>query len=126
MPAVQAVRSSFTYLRDGAMIYQRSFEIIRAEADLSRFSPEQADVVVRMIHACGSVEVARSVVFGEGFVKAAREALARGASILCDSEMVAHGVSRARLSAQNEVVCKLRDPQVSELAARLGTTRSAA
>jgi precorrin-8X/cobalt-precorrin-8 methylmutase len=115
-----------TYLRDGAAIYQRSFEIIRAEADLSRFSLDEADIVVRMIHACGCVEAAHSVVFGNGFVKAARAALAGEATILCDSEMVAHGISRARLSGQNDVVCRLRDPQVSELATRLGTTRSAA
>ncbi len=114
------------YLRDGAAIYERSFAIIRAEADLSRFSTEEADIAVRMIHACGQVDVARSIEFGPGFVSAARGALARGAPILCDAEMVAHGVTRARLPARNEVICALRDPRVPELAARLGTTRSAA
>jgi precorrin-8X/cobalt-precorrin-8 methylmutase len=114
------------YLRDGAAIYQRSFAIIRAEADLTGFSPEEADVVVRMIHACGLVEAARHIVFGGGLVAAARNALVAGAPILCDAEMVAHGVTRARLPAGNEVICTLHDPQVPALAHRLGTTRTAA
>ena len=115
-----------TYLRDGAAIYQRSFAIIRAEADLTRFSAEEADVAVRMIHACGQVEAAQHIVFGEGLVAAARAALAGGAPILCDAEMVAHGITRARLPARNEVVCTLRDARVPALADKLGTTRSAA
>ncbi len=88
------------YLRDGTAIYERSFAIIRAEADLSRFSPEEADVAVRMIHACGQVEAAQHIVFGGDLVAAARGALAAGAPILCDAEMVAHGITRARLPAQ--------------------------
>jgi precorrin-8X/cobalt-precorrin-8 methylmutase len=115
-----------TYLRDGAEIYQRSFAIIRAEADLARFSPEEADVAVRMVHACGLVEAAHHIVFGGGLVAAARGALAAGAPILCDAEMVAHGITRARLPAGNEVICTLRDASVPTLAQRLGTTRSAA
>jgi precorrin-8X/cobalt-precorrin-8 methylmutase len=114
------------YLRDGTAIYQRSFAIIRAEADLSRFSAEEAEIAVRMIHACGMVEAARSIVFGPNLVAAARQALAAGAPILCDAEMVAHGVIRARLPAGNEVMCTLRDPRVAALAERLGNTRSAA
>jgi precorrin-8X/cobalt-precorrin-8 methylmutase len=114
------------YLRDGAAIYQRSFAIIRAEADLSSFSPAEADVAVRMIHACGLIEAARQIVFGPGLVPAVRDALQSGAPILCDSEMVAHGITRARLPNANEVVCTLRDPSVPALAERLGTTRSAA
>ena len=114
------------YIRDGARIYERSFAIIRTEADLARFSSEEADIVVRMIHACGCVEVAGHVAFGAGLVGAAREALARGAPILCDSEMVAHGITRARLSARNDVVCTLHDARVAVLAQKLGTTRSAA
>ena len=114
------------YVRDGAAIYARSFAIIRAEADLARFSEAEADVAVRMIHACGLVEAAAAFRFAPGFVAAARAALAGGAPILCDAEMVAHGVTRARLPAGNEVVCHLRDPAVPALAARLGTTRSAA
>jgi precorrin-8X/cobalt-precorrin-8 methylmutase len=114
------------YIRDGARIYERSFAIIRTEADLARFSNEEADIVVRMIHACGCVEVAGHVAFGAGLVGAAREALARGAPILCDSEMVAHGITRARLPARNDVVCTLHDARVAVLAQKLGTTQSAA
>ncbi len=114
------------YLRDGNAIYQRSFAIIREEADLARFSQEEAEIAVRMVHACGQVEAAQSIAFGPGLVGAARDALKRGAPILCDAEMVAHGITRARLPASNEVICTLRDPTVPELAARLDTTRSAA
>jgi len=115
-----------SYLRDGDAIYARSFAIIRAEADLSRFSAEEADVAVRMIHACGLVEAAGHIVFGRDLVPAARRALNGGALILCDAEMVAHGITRARLPAHNDVICTLRDPSVPALAARLGITRSAA
>ena len=114
------------YLRDGTAIYERSFAIIRAEADLSRFSAEEADVAVRMIHACGAVEAAQNIVFGPNLVAAARGALAAGAPIFCDAEMVAHGITRARLPANNEVICTLRDPRVPALAEKRGTTRSAA
>jgi precorrin-8X/cobalt-precorrin-8 methylmutase len=114
------------YLRDGAAIYERSFAIIRAEAELSRFSAEEADVAVRMIHACGLVEAARHIVFGRDLVAAARAALTHGAPILCDAEMVAHGITRTRLPARNDVVCALRDARVPALAEKLGTTRSAA
>ena len=114
------------YLRDGAAIYERSFAIIRAEADLSRFSADEADVAVRMIHACGVVELAPHIVFGNGLVAAARGALASGAPILCDSEMVGRGITRGRLPARNEVICTLNDPRVVDLAQRLATTRSAA
>ena len=114
------------YLRDGNAIYRRSFAIICAEADLSGFSAEEAEVVVRMIHACGLVAAARQIEFGNDLVAAARAALGRGAPVLCDAEMVAHGITRARLPAGNEVICTLRDPQVPALAEQLGTTRSAA
>lgn len=114
------------YLRDGNAIYERSFAIIRTEADLSRFSLEEAEIAIRMIHACGMVEIADRIVFGGPLVASARDALARGAPILCNSEMVAHGISRARLPAQNAVICGLRDAAVPGLAAKLGTTRSAA
>jgi len=114
------------YLRDGAAIYARSFAIIRAEADLARFAAEEADVAVRMIHACGLVEAAAFIQFGGGLVAAARAALAAGAAILCDAEMVAHGITRARLPAGNAVVCTLNDPRVPALAQRLATTRTAA
>jgi precorrin-8X/cobalt-precorrin-8 methylmutase len=114
------------YLRDGGAIYERSFAIIRAEADLARFSPDEADIAIRMIHACGMVELAGAIVFANGFVAAARQALAAGAPVLCDAEMVAHGITRTRLPAGNEVVCTLGDARVPSLAALLRTTRSAA
>jgi precorrin-8X/cobalt-precorrin-8 methylmutase len=114
------------YLQDSAAIYQRSFAIIRAETDLSAFSPAEADVVVRMIHACGLTEAGKHIVFGAGLVAAARNALQAGAPVLCDAEMVAHGITRARLPRDNQVLCTLRDPTVPALAERLRTTRSAA
>jgi precorrin-8X/cobalt-precorrin-8 methylmutase len=114
------------YVRDGAEIYRRSFAIIRAEADLARFSKAEEKVAVRLIHACGMVEVARDIVMSPGFADNGRWALIGGAPILCDSKMVANGITRARLPAANEVVCTLDDPKVPELARRLGNTRSAA
>lgn len=114
------------YIRDGTAIYEKSFAIIRAEADLSRFSVAESDIAVRMIHACGLVEAAEAFHFSPDFVPAGREALMRGAPILCDAEMVAHGVTRARLPADNTVICTLRDPRTVDLAAGMGNTRSAA
>ena len=114
------------YIRDGDAIYQLSFATIRAEADLARFSPEEARVAVRVIHACGMVEITDDLQFGPGFAAAARAALLRGAPILCDSRMVAQGITRARLPAGNEVVCTLDAPDTPALAARIGNTRSAA
>ena len=116
----------YDYIRDGNAIYERSFAIIRTEADLSGFSEEEADLAVRMVHACGSVEAARQFVFSPDFVSAARSALKNGAPIFCDAEMVAHGVTRARLPAGNEVICTLRDPRTAEIATEIGNTRSAA
>ncbi|MGB6534488.1 MAG: precorrin-8X methylmutase [Xanthobacteraceae bacterium] len=116
----------YAYLRDGAAIYARSFAIIRAEADLSRFSAAEAEVAVRMIHACGQVELAAHIVFGGDLVAAARGALAGGAPILCDANMLAQGISRARLPAANPVICTLNDPRAAKLAEQLHTTRSAA
>jgi precorrin-8X/cobalt-precorrin-8 methylmutase len=118
--------SDLSYIRDGAAIYARSFAIIRAEANLSRFTPEEEKVAVRMIHACGMVELADDIDFSPTFVSAAKEALRTGAPILCDANMVAHGVTRARLPASNPVVCTLAEPGVAALAAELGNTRSAA
>jgi len=114
------------YLRDGTTIYERSFAIIRAEADLARFSSEEAEIAVRMIHACGLIEAATNFVFGHDLVTTARAALKRGAPILCDVEMVAHGITRTRLPTRNEVFCALRHSAVPALAEKLGTTRSAA
>lgn len=120
------VRHMAEYLRQGSAIYEQSFAIIRAEADLARFSAEEADVAIRMLHACGMVELAEHIVFADGVIAAARRALHAGAAVLCDSEMVSHGITRARLPANNAVICTLRDPAVPALAEKLGTTRSAA
>jgi precorrin-8X/cobalt-precorrin-8 methylmutase len=114
------------YARDGAEIYRRSFATIRAEADLGRFDPGTANVVVRMIHACGMVDLAADVEHSTGVVAAARAALRSGAPILCDAHMVAAGITRARLPAGNDVVCTLTEASVPDLARRLGDTRSAA
>ena len=114
------------YVRDGAEIYRRSFATIRAEADLGALPADLARVAVRMIHACGMVDLVGDIGFSAGLVTAARKALIGGAPILCDAEMVAAGVTRRRLPAHNEVICTLRDPAVPALAADLGTTRSAA
>ena len=115
-----------SYVRDGDEIYRRSFATIRAEADLDRLPPDVAHVTVRMIHACGQVDLVDDLGWSSGVVAAGRKALRDGASILCDAEMVASGVTRSRLPAKNDVVCTLRDPRVPALAQRLGTTRSAA
>lgn len=117
---------STDYIRDGTAIYEKSFAIIRAEADLSRFSEAEADVAVRMIHACGLVGAARDFVFAPEFVETARAALAAGAPIFCDAQMVAHGITRARLPAGNDVICTLRAPGTPEIAKEIGNTRSAA
>jgi len=114
------------YIKDGAEIYAKSFATIRAEADLSRFDPLLSRVVVRMIHACGMVDLADDVAASPGFAVAASDALRAGAPILCDANMVAAGVTRARLPADNDVVCTLGGPGVPELARELGTTRTAA
>jgi precorrin-8X/cobalt-precorrin-8 methylmutase len=116
----------FDYIRDGAEIYKRSFAMIRAEADLDRFAPDVARVVVRMIHSCGMTDLPDSVGHSPGVVRGARAALLRGAPVLCDAKMVASGITRRRLPAANDVVCTLDDPSVPGLASRLGTTRSAA
>jgi precorrin-8X/cobalt-precorrin-8 methylmutase len=116
----------YDYARDGAEIYRRSFAIIRGEADLSRFAPDEARVAVRIIHACGMVEIARDLVFSPGFAGAAHAALLAGKPILCDSKMVANGITRPRLPAANEVICTLDAPSIADLAEKLGTTRSAA
>jgi precorrin-8X/cobalt-precorrin-8 methylmutase len=117
---------SRSYVRDGAEIYRQSFGIIRAEAELGRFTAAEERVAVRIIHACGMTEIARDILMSPTFADNARWALLAGAPILCDSKMVANGITRARLPARNDVVCTLDDPAVPGLAAKLGNTRSAA
>ena len=114
------------YLRDGVAIYARSFATIRAEADLRRFSGDEARIAVRVIHACGMVDITDDLQFGAGFATAARAALLAGAPILCDARMVAEGITRARLPAGNDVICTLGAPGIVENAAASATTRSAA
>ncbi|WP_411088786.1 precorrin-8X methylmutase [Streptomyces sp. 061-3] len=116
----------FQYEKDGPAIYRQSFATIRAEADLAGLPADVSQVAVRMIHACGMVDLVRDIDFTPGVVADARRALRSGAPILCDVAMVASGVTRKRLPADNEVICTLSDPTVSDLAAKLGTTRSAA
>ena len=120
------MKLAYAYEKDPVAIYRRSFAIIRGEADLQRFSPLEERVAVRVIHACGMVEAARDLVFSAGAAEAAREALRGGAPIFCDARMVAEGITRARLPHNNDVICTLGDPAVPALAAKLGTTRTAA
>ncbi|GAB7069716.1 precorrin-8X methylmutase [Mycobacterium hodleri] len=114
------------YTRDAAEIYRQSFAMIRDEADLARFPDDVSRVVVRLIHTCGQVDVADHVAFTPGVAEAAHRALAAGAPVLCDSSMVAAGITRTRLPADNEVVSLVADPRAADLAAKMGSTRSAA
>ena len=115
-----------TPIRDPAEIYRRSFAIIQAEADLARFGADTRSIVVRMIHACGMVDLADDIVVSPGFAKSARTALDAGAPVLCDAEMVRHGIITRLMPAGNAVKCLLNEPEVREIAARDETTRSAA
>ncbi|MCW2541355.1 MAG: cobH [Frankiales bacterium] len=114
------------YEHDGAAIYRESFATIRAEAGLNHLAADVARVAVRMIHACGMTDLVEDLAYSSGFADAARTALVSGAPILCDSNMVAAGITRSRLPSDNEVLCTLRDERVHALAAHLATTRSAA
>lgn len=114
------------YIRDGQEIYRQSFAIIRAEADLSAIPADLEKLAVRLIHACGMVDVVQDLAFSAGAGTAGRTALAAGAAILCDARMVAEGITRARLPANNPVLCHLHDEDVPALARELGNTRSAA
>lgn len=120
------IASERDYIRDGDEIYRRSFAIIRSEADLGRFTSAEERVAVRIIHACSMVEVASDIVLHPRFEKAASLALKSGAPILCDSRMVANGITRSRLPANNEIICTLHNPEVPALAASLRNTRTAA
>ncbi|MDG9854801.1 MULTISPECIES: precorrin-8X methylmutase [Pseudomonas] len=113
------------YIRDGQAIYRQSFATIRAEADLTGIPADLEKLAVRVIHACGMVDVVQDLRFSAGAGAIGRAALAAGAPILCDARMVAEGITRARLPAHNEVICTLNDPNVPTLARELGNTRSA-
>ncbi|WP_405783493.1 precorrin-8X methylmutase [Streptomyces sp. NBC_00859] len=119
-------KTVFDYEKDGPAIYRQSFATIRAEADLSGLPADVSQVAVRMIHACGMVDLVRDLAYTPQVVARARQALRAGAPVLCDVAMVASGVTRKRLPAGNDVVCTLSDPSVPDLAAQLGTTRTAA
>jgi precorrin-8X/cobalt-precorrin-8 methylmutase len=114
------------YIRNGEEIYRQSFATIRAEANLQGLTPDLALVAVRLIHACGMTDIVQDLAASPAAVQAGRRALAAGAPILCDAQMVADGVTRKRLPAQNEVICTIRDPQVDQIATQIGNTRSAA
>lgn len=114
------------YIRNGDDIYRKSFAIIRAEADLDRLPADLAHVTVRLIHACGMTDLANDIEASSDAVQAGRQALANGAKIFCDAQMVANGVTRQRLPANNAVICTLNDPTVPDLARRINNTRSAA
>ncbi|HEV7726220.1 MAG TPA: precorrin-8X methylmutase [Modestobacter sp.] len=116
----------YEYEHDGAEIYRQSFATIRAEADLSGLPDDVARVAVRMIHACGQVDLVSDVACSPDVVTRAREALDAGAPVLCDAQMVAAGVTRRRLPKDNDVLCTLNDPRTPDLARELGTTRTAA
>src|SRR5260370_1266820 len=122
----RAMAEPRAYIRDGAEIYRRSFAIIRAESDLARFTAAEERVAVRIIHACGMTEIARDIVMSPGFAERARMALLEGAPVLCDSKMVANGITRARLPKSNPIVCTIDDPAVPGLAQGLANTRTAA
>jgi precorrin-8X/cobalt-precorrin-8 methylmutase len=115
-----------SYVKDGDEIYRRSFSIIRAEADLTKIPPDLERLAVRVIHACGMVDIVSDFAFSAGAGAAGRTALANGAPILCDARMIAEGITRSRLEKKNPVICTLSDLSVPRLAQEMGTTRSAA
>lgn len=116
----------YDYIRDGQAIYQKSFSIIRSEANLARFSPIEERVAVRIIHACGMTDIVDDILFSPSFAEQGELALAKGAPILCDAQMVANGVTRTRLEANNDVICTLKHESVLKLAQDMKTTRTAA
>jgi precorrin-8X/cobalt-precorrin-8 methylmutase len=116
----------YEYEKNGAEIYRQSFATIRAEADLTRLPADVAQVAVRMIHACGQVDLVEDIAYSPAVVQTARDGLNAGAPIFCDARMVASGVTRRRLPKDNDVLCTLDDARVPDLAAELGTTRTAA
>ena len=123
---MSATPTHLNYVKNGAEIYRRSFAMIRAESELAGFPAEIEPIVVRLIHTSGMTDLASAVRFHPDVVRAGRTALAAGAPILCDAKMIASGITRARLPADNEIICTLDHPDTPALAARLGTTRSAA
>ncbi len=126
MSSKSTISAPLHYIRDGAEIYRQSFAMIRSEANLSRLPADFNSVAVRLIHASGMIDIVNDLDYSIDAVRVGRQALADGAPILCDAQMVANGVTRKRLPVNNQVICTLPDPQVPELAAQLENTRSAA
>ncbi|MEK9752422.1 MAG: precorrin-8X methylmutase [Rhodospirillaceae bacterium] len=116
----------FDYIRDPAEIYRRSFETLRAAADLTRFPANLVPMAERLIHACGQPEIAKDIAWGGDPAGAARAALDAGRPILADAEMVAAGIMKARLPVGNAVLCTLNDAETPGLALAMASTRSAA
>jgi precorrin-8X/cobalt-precorrin-8 methylmutase len=114
------------YLRNGDDIYQQSFAIIRAEANLSELPAELAHIAVRLIHACGMTDIVPDLAASPNAVKIGRSTLATKAPIFCDSQMLAHGITQKRLSTDNEIICTLNHSDVPAIAQQIGNTRSAA
>jgi precorrin-8X/cobalt-precorrin-8 methylmutase len=123
---ISAPARRYDYVTLPAEIYRRSFATIRSEADLSKLPEDIRPVAVRMIHACGDVDLVKDLAFHPQLVSAARTALEAGTVIFTDTQMLAAGITRRRLPADNDVQCLVDDPQARELAERWGTTRSAA
>lgn len=126
MSSKSTISAPLHYIRDGAEIYRQSFAMIRSEANLDRLPADFNSVAVRLIHASGMIDIVNDLDYSIDAVRVGRQALAAGANILCDAQMVANGVTRKRLPLNNQVICTLPDPQVPELAAQLENTRSAA
>lgn len=118
--------SLYDYIHDGQAIYKQSFATIRREADLSNFTEDQARIAVRIIHACGRIEITEQLVFHPQVIEAVEQALQKGKSIFCDAEMVAHGITKRRLPKNNEIICTLNHPETPKLAQKFQNTRSAA
>ncbi len=126
MSSKSTISAPLHYIRDGAEIYRQSFAMIRSEANLDKLPADFNSVAVRLIHASGMIDIVDDLDYSIDAVRVGRQALAAGAPILCDAQMVANGVTRKRLPVNNKVICTLPDPQVPELAAQLENTRSAA
>ena len=114
------------YIKNGEEIYRESFAIIRAETNWKNLPDDLAHVAVRLIHSCGMTDITEDLEASPDAVKIGRNALAGGAAILCDSQMVANGITKARLPKNNPIICTLNHPEVSELARQINNTRSAA
>lgn len=114
------------YMRDGNEIYRQSFGMIRAEAELANLPPDLVTVAVRLIHTCGMTDIVQDLAASSKAAEIGRAVLEEGCPILCDSQMVAEGITRRRLPAENQIICTLNQPEVPDLADKIGNTRSAA